>query len=571
MAGKLKQAMKKKTAATRPFPRQFTPDDPGTPEEIQRAFYSPVVGAPPPEMSQQQYQRRRPMQVDQGNLTPEGKLFFGSTGVDFLNRLRSRGGQQPAQMTTPQGSAFRQHLTQNALRTGDMTGADIEGVSPAEFGAQSRLIQSTRGHNPARQMPRGPAPEPGTPGFGEGYYQGQSGVTVPGVGRRASNQSLGSGRVGTGFQSTGMNTGGAFGSSLMMVGGLRAAMGTAAMGGVPQQQRQPAVDPYETAQGTRTRMLQSVQRPPSVIQLPDGTVRVIGSAGGRQAEPNEDQLAKRAAYAAKLAGRQSAVENRGIARGQARESRREFARDQQYFGHRGALVRAFQRSGEDPMRAMAMMGAMGGNNNAAQFLSEDNRQRRAADEFRTRSNIEGQRESREQLQMRWTPRLAEAQAILNNPAATITEKNRAKQIMQDYDQSLTTAFGMEAGTPPMSQPTAPEGTQTALAGTQTAPEGTVPFGSSGVMVDPMAMPQLEAAAANYSQNPAQVGQQLVQMLNTDSFAHLTPQQKVDLLREITGNRFATLDDPSGMSQREVYDQQRNQGRLHVGPGYAWVR
>lgn len=128
-----------------------------------------------------------------GRLTPEERSeFFANAGVD------------PSPLGTPIASPLQDRLR-----------GDLTGLSPEEQAA-GRPIQSTQGHNPPRPVIPVPAPGPGEAGFGEGYYQGQSGVTVPGVGRRASNQVLGAGPVGAGFRSTGMNTGGAFGSSLMM-------------------------------------------------------------------------------------------------------------------------------------------------------------------------------------------------------------------------------------------------------------------------------------------------------------------------------------------------------------------
>lgn len=379
----------------------------------------------------------------------------------------------------------------------------------ANIEAQSRFVKPARIHNPTQRTVTVDGEEFAV---SDGRTPGSYGGRLPET------------RVGIGRQSNGMTGGGGIGSSLMMSG---AAIPGMAMGGLPQRQ-QPMLTP-RPMKGT----------------APISEGDFASAWEGRKMTASQDTpetQANRSAFATAMGERKGLVKKRGIARGQAREERMQFSRDREQYGERGALVNAFQRQGVDPTRAMAMMqGNM-------QWLSEDNRQTRAATEFGEANRLAGQRESREQLQMRWTPRLAEAQAILNNPAATITEKNRAKQTMEDYDRSLTTAFGGETGATATTTP--PPAT-----GPQTAPEGTVPFGPSGAMVYEEAMARITPIAANYRSNPAQVGSQIVQQLGTDEFAHLTNTQKEAILKQVTGNQFATMADPSGRSLSEPY--QRN--------------
>jgi len=114
--------------------------------------------------------------------------LVNSTGADFLNNYRQRIGLGSGVPAAP-----RQPQTQYAS------------VQRPSYSAQPR------------QQPQAPA-TPGSPGFGATYHAGNSGYAVPGVGRRASNQALGAGRVGNAYTSSGMTTGGTFGSSVALGG-----------------------------------------------------------------------------------------------------------------------------------------------------------------------------------------------------------------------------------------------------------------------------------------------------------------------------------------------------------------
>ena len=334
--------------------RSPTVENPATPDEIRRAFGGTVTFAPGATAAQTEAAQRR--------------LGIGSDPQATLDFLRRRQGMPREVLgNTTMEDRTNQGAMVNAFRTGDFSGTDAtQFARPSELDAISRLIQSTRNQNPPRPNITPPASQPGEPGFGESYYAGRSNVIVPGSGRRASNQALGAGRVGAGIQSTGMTGGGVFGSGLMMSG---AALPGMIMGGLPDRQ-QPELVSRPMRYGSEIT--------PSEFAEAWKNRKMTTSDPQKQA----DAAAKRQEA---LAARQAAVEASGKSRGQAREERMQFARDAQYFGPRGALIRAFSRQGVDPERAMAMMqGNM-------QFLSEDNRQRRAADEFAGRTAIEQER------------------------------------------------------------------------------------------------------------------------------------------------------------------------------------
>lgn len=273
----------------------------------------------------------------------------------LLDRLRQRGGLQPATLGGPAPMSPE-------------TVAGVQGIIGASPARQDRLAMAARA--PATRFVDGEGFTPlGRPAYGSGA------------------RNLQTSRVGAGTMSNGMTGGGAIGSALMMSGEAVPGM---AMGGVPQQPRQPAVDPYATAQATKVRMMQSGQLAPTVMRTQDGNTRVIGS-GGVMLKPNEEQLANRSAFAAALDARRGNVASRQMAKGQARDERLQFSKDRQQYGQQGALVQAFQRQGVDPMRAMAMVAAMGGDKTAVNYLSEDNRQTRAAGEFSGRTELEKER------------------------------------------------------------------------------------------------------------------------------------------------------------------------------------
>lgn len=176
-------------------------------------------------------------------------------------------------------------------------------------------------------------------------------------------------RVGAGIQSTGMNTGGSFGSPLMM-GGMPAQVAGAAMGGTPMASR-PMIG---GRQATPSEFQQAWQARQSELRTaPEG---------------DPDKIAARSS---ELASRAANVKARGMARGLDREERMAFTKDRQRMGYDAALMNAFARRGEDPMRAMAQVAAMRGNKEAVQYLSEDNRQQRAAAEFASRTELEKER------------------------------------------------------------------------------------------------------------------------------------------------------------------------------------
>lgn len=351
-------------------------------------------------------------------------------------------------------------------------------------------------------------------------------------------------RVGVGTQSSGMTTGGGIGSALMMSGNAVPGM---AMGGVQQQPRQPAVNAFETAKATATRMQQSGQRAPTVMQTPDGNTRVIGS-GAVTLKPNKEQFANRAAFSAALDARRGNVASRGMARGQARDERMQFASDAQTMGRGPALIRAFERQGIAPERAAAMMqGNM-------QFLSEDNRQRRAVDEVSARTALDKRREDREDAAQKFmqdysakqpTPEeSAIMEGIANDPTLTWDEK-------REQIQSIRNPGGTpSAGGPPG------------------IPSGAVPT-QSGAMIRPAQAAQLQALAANYSGNPAAVGQQIVDALRKQP--GLTDADRLKELRQLTGNRFATLEDPSGGVAQSTFSQQRRERSMGGGNGFSWAR
>lgn len=134
------------------------------------------------------------------------------TGLEnLLSRLR--GSNARAGQATDADRAARATNVQN-IRSGNVTPEampDLTSPQRAAVAADSRLMQTTGNSNPARREERITA-EPGTADFPEAYYQGQSGE--PGM--YASNQTLGTRRVGRGISSSGMTTGGSFGSPLML-------------------------------------------------------------------------------------------------------------------------------------------------------------------------------------------------------------------------------------------------------------------------------------------------------------------------------------------------------------------
>lgn len=88
-------------------------------------------------------------------------------------------------------------------------------MRPEEVDAQLRLMETVGNMNPSSPEPRLRA-APGDPLFAESYLQGSSGMMVPGIPGTVSNQTLGAQRIGTGVRSSGMTTGGTYGSSLML-------------------------------------------------------------------------------------------------------------------------------------------------------------------------------------------------------------------------------------------------------------------------------------------------------------------------------------------------------------------
>lgn len=269
--------------------------------------------------------------------------------------------------TPEQAAAAQQRLSERPAAMNQAVG-----MRPEEIDAEGRLMGTIGNQNPSRQ----------TLASRVKLIDGQQYLANgrPAYGSGARN--LQTSRVGAGTMSNGMTGGGAIGSSLMMSG---AAVPGMAMGAAPPQPRQSAVNAFETAKATATGM----QRPPTVMQTDDGGARIFGS-GAVMLKPNEAQAAKRSAFADKLSERRDAVTDRGESRGQARDERMQFASDAQTMGRGPALIRAFERKGIAPERAAAMMqGNM-------QFLSEDNRQQRAAGEAGDRTQIERDRLKMEQ-------------------------------------------------------------------------------------------------------------------------------------------------------------------------------
>ena len=402
-AGSVRGINRPTTASGIPIPlrqpplRSPTVDEPATPDEIRRAFYGPVNFAPGGTGPQAEAAQQR--------------LGIGSDPQATLDFLRKRAGlpREVLGNTTMNDRNDRGAMI-NAFRTGDFSQTDAgQYARPSELDSISRLIQSTRNQNPPRPNITPPAAQPGQPGFGESYYAGQSNVTVPGVGRRASNQSLGASRVGTGIQSTGMTTGGAFGSGLMLSG---AALPAMLMGAAPPQRQQPEL-------ASRPMRGMTEITPSEFAQAWKNRKQTTGAA------PDLDKMEKRRQA---LESRQAAVEARGMARGQARDDRMQFARDAQYYGPRGALAMAFQRQGMDPMAAMSQVAAMGGDKAALQYLSEDNRQRRAAEEFSGRTALEQERNAIERDRLDAEIQQAQGQQAMQTQQTQMTGQ-------QAYDQT----------------------------------------------------------------------------------------------------------------------------------------
>jgi hypothetical protein len=292
-------------------------------------------------------------------------------------------------------------------------------MSPESIaGAQAAVANSPARQERLAMAARAPATQ-----FvdGEGYMP----MGRPAYGSGARN--LQTSRVGVGTMSNGMTGGGAIGSSLMMGG---AAVPGMAMGGVPQQPRQPAVNAFETAKATAAGM----QRAPTVMQTEDGGARIFGS-GAVMRKPTDEQADRRSAFADAMEARRGRVQERGIARGREREERMQFASDAQTMGRNPALIRAFERQGIAPERAMAMMGAMSGDRGAAQFLSEDNRQRGVADAAAALDAREQRRlqleEENQAFQQDYLNRQPQKPAIEPDVAAQLTAQSQA-----DYDKMV---------------------------------------------------------------------------------------------------------------------------------------
>lgn len=152
-----------RSSVPRPFPRQWTPEDPATQEEIDRAFYSPVPGAPPP----------RP--VTGGGMTPaERAEFFANAGVD------------PSALGMPAPQSIETiKAVQDFMRT-----------SPER---QMREAQLARGGRTVRI---------------DGQVYSANGRPAYGDARRYQG-TLGDEQVGMGVQTGGLGTSGGMGSSLM--------------------------------------------------------------------------------------------------------------------------------------------------------------------------------------------------------------------------------------------------------------------------------------------------------------------------------------------------------------------
>lgn len=154
----------------------------------------------------------------------------------------------------------------------------------------------------------------------------------------------------------------------------------------------------------------------------------------------------------------------------------------------------------------------------------------------------------EQIKTQWTPRLSLAQAALApGSTATPAEKRAAQQTIDEYNRFTDSTFGGRQSTTPV-QPGSPQGGQLGTSSGAPIPPEYVPYGNSGVMVDPQSVTQLETTAANYSANPAAVGAQLVQMLNGPEFAHLDATKKQALLQDLVGRYRPnpTLAKPEGI-------------------------
>jgi len=94
----------------------------------------------------------------------------------------------------------------------------------------------------------------------------------------------------------------------------------------------------------------------------------------------------------------------------------------------------------------------------------------------------------------------------------------------------------------------------------------VPFGNTGIMGDPLVKQELETLAANYSgRNKSAVGSQLLQVIRRE-FPSLTKAQQGELLRHLTRNPYATLDDPTGVTHERDTIQRGLQSTAPFGGG-----
>lgn len=426
------------------------------------------------------------------------------------------------------------------------------------------------------------------------YARGQ-GAPMPAVGNPNQTPYRNFERVGAGAQSSGMTTGGAFGSRLMLGGGPAAP--------TPVERNAPGSlsDALTRAQETRSkfgsRMVNgvSVNAVPEVSQR-DGTIRVVGAPrpGGppsalnaaqqrAQANQMDERRAAHQAYLANnrpfAAARDFAGTDRGdmMAEARAARERSKVTRQGGFTGGPGGdmfeqyLAQVAMRA-PDPQAAIQAgrmltdirkenlqergltarhQGTMGLGQRQLEQGAEQFRetqglaQRRLEEVDKPQSRIPSDRLRLDQLTGQWAPRLAHANnVLLPNSNATYQEKQKAQQTLDEYHRAAGDAFGQ---VPQLTQGSP----QNADPGTQPIPPDFVPEPNSGVMVDPKAMPQLTAAAANYSRNPEAVGRQLAAMLNGPDFAHLSKEQKSQLLKDITGNRRATIDAPA--AQGAQYD------------------
>jgi len=501
-------------------PRSPTVAAPGTPEEIRRAFGGPIAFAPGASREH----------TASAALRLAGPRFGPG---EYAEHQRSIGVNQ------------------------DQAG-DGQGLTGWQVLAMPMVVHAMAGRLRQAQQAAAENVRPGGAGFPEAYLGGQSKMLVPGINGNVSNQTLGAQRVGQGVRSSGMTTGGTFGSSVML--------GPGPGGESPTRQPfayKPGRGPTITSPGGQS----GVVSPEAFQQMWN---QMSGNARGGALRMALADQRKLAAADPRIAA--------NIARNEAAQQRQQGGapivtdpEQRQAMWNREMQRKELSRAGV-PRPLAATLANLHGNPEAQAALVEQlageetggqrGRERAGAGvtgvvaaqatarDAAARQKLEGDKLRLDQIKAQWGPRLQMAQAaLMPGSTATPAERRAAQQTIDEYNRLTFTdsAFGGRQVMPP-SQP----GTQQlGQPGTNTSapiPPEYVPYGSSGVMVDPQSVTQLETIAANYSANPAAVGAQLVQMMNGPEFAHLDAAKKQALLQDLVGRYRPnpTLAHPEGI-------------------------